>query len=101
MLFLSPIVFSISLYVAIVYAYLYLLFTTVTVIFEKQYGFATDLVGLSFLGIGFGSFGGQFIYTWIANKSYKAHMEKGDFKPEHRLETMVPGAFMIPISLFW
>lgn len=77
------------------------MFTTVTVIFETQYGFATDLVGLAFLGIGIGSFGGQFIYTYVANRSYAAHMAKGDFRPEHRLETMIPGAFMVPISLFW
>lgn len=101
MLAFSPIVFSLSLYVAIVYSYLYLMFTTVTVIFETQYGFATDLVGLAFLGIGIGSFGGQFIYTYVANRSYAAHVAKGDFKPEHRLETMIPGAFMVPISLFW
>ncbi|QDS77377.1 hypothetical protein FKW77_005756 [Venturia effusa] len=101
MLAFSPIVFSVSLYVAIVYSYLYLMFTTVTVIFETQYGFATDLVGLAFLGIGIGSFGGQFIYTYAANRSYAAHVAKGDFKPEHRLETMIPGAFMVPISLFW
>jgi MFS family permease len=101
MLAFSPIVFSLSLYVAIVYSYLYLMFTTVTVIFETQYGFATDLVGLAFLGIGIGSFGGQFIYTYVANRSYAAHMAKGDFRPEHRLETMIPGAFMVPISLFW
>ncbi|TID18816.1 major facilitator superfamily domain-containing protein [Venturia nashicola] len=101
MLAFSPIVLSLSLYVAIVYSYLYLMFTTVTVIFETQYGFASDLVGLAFLGIGIGSFGGQFIYTYLANRSYAAHMAKGDFKPEHRLETMIPGAFMVPISLFW
>lgn len=101
MLAFSPIVLSLSLYVAIVYSYLYLMFTTVTVIFETQYGFATDLVGLAFLGIGIGSFGGQFVYTYVANRSYAAHMAKGDFKPEHRLETMIPGAFMMAISLFW
>lgn len=101
MLAFSPIVFSLSLYVAIVYSYLYLMFTTVTVIFETQYNFPNDLVGLAFLGIGIGSFGGQFIYTHVANRSYAAHMAKGDFRPEHRLETMVPGAFMVPISLFW
>jgi hypothetical protein len=101
MLFLSPIVFSLSLYVAIVYAYLYLLFTTLTEVFETQYHFRHDLVGLAYLGLGVGSFGGQFFYTKYANTSYKKHMAAGDFKPEHRLESMVPGCFMIPIALFW
>lgn len=101
MLVLSPIVFLMSLYVAIVYAYLYILFTTVTFVFESQYGFKKDLVGLSFIGLGAGQFLGQFAYTWYANKTYRQHVEAGDFRPEHRLESMIPGSFMIPIGLFW
>ncbi|KAE9993265.1 hypothetical protein EG327_005872 [Venturia inaequalis] len=101
MLVFSPILFSISLYVAVVYSYVYLMFTTVTVIFETQYGFPSDLVGLAFLGIGIGCLSAQLTFTYVANRSYAAHMAKGDFTPEHRLETMIPGAFLVPISLFW
>jgi hypothetical protein len=101
MLVLSPIVFSMSLYVALVYSYLYILFTTVTFVFESQYGFRKDLVGLAFIGLGAGQFLGQFAYTWYANKSYRKHTEAGDFKPEHRLESMVIGSFLVPIGLFW
>jgi hypothetical protein len=50
MLFCSTICFSISLYVAITYAYLYILFTTFTVVFRDQYGWRGGIVGLSFLG---------------------------------------------------
>ncbi|KAJ5938153.1 hypothetical protein N7454_004495 [Penicillium verhagenii] len=55
MLFLSPIVFLLSLYVALIYGYLYLLFTTISEVFEDQYGFSQGSVGLSYLGIGIGS----------------------------------------------
>lgn len=37
----------------------------------------------------------------MANRSYAAHMAKGDFKSEHRLEFMMLGAVMVPIGLFW
>lgn len=50
-LFLSPIIFSLSLYMAVVYGHLYLLFTTLTLVFQQQYGFTTGNVGLTFLGI--------------------------------------------------
>lgn len=40
MLFLSPIVLLLSIYVALVYGYLYLLFTTISGVFEGQYGFS-------------------------------------------------------------
>jgi len=101
MLIFSPIVLSLSVYVALVYSYLYLMFTTVTFIFESRYHFRHDIVGLAFLGLGAGSFCGQFIYTYYANKSYRGHLAKGDIKPEQRLTSMIPGSFMIPIALFW
>lgn len=40
MLFLSPIVLLLSLYVAVVYGYLYLLFTTISSVFQKRYNFS-------------------------------------------------------------
>lgn len=52
MLFLSPIVFLISLYVAVVYSFLYLIITTLTETFEETYGFTQGPVGLTFLGLG-------------------------------------------------
>ena len=101
MLIFSPVCLSQSLYVAIIYSYLYLMFTTVTEIFESQYHFRSDLVGLAYVGMGLGSFIGQFGYTYFENRNYKYHSEKGDLRPEHRLVAMVPGALLLPISLFW
>lgn len=51
-LFLSPIVFLLSLYVGLVYGYLYLLFTTITIVFEQNYGFSQGSVVLSYFGLG-------------------------------------------------
>ncbi|KAF2814421.1 MFS general substrate transporter [Mytilinidion resinicola] len=101
MLTRSWICFLISLYVAITYAYLYILFTTFTSVFEQQYGFSGSVVGLSFLGLGIGSLSGQFVFTWAGNKTATKHIKAGDFKAEHRLEIMLPGGFFIPIGLFW
>ena len=52
MLFLSPVVFLVSFYVALVYAYIYFLAATLTEIFEATYHFNQSSVGLSYLGIG-------------------------------------------------
>jgi len=101
LLLFSPILVLISMYIALIYAYMYILFTTISEIFEAQYHFRRDLVGLSYLGIGISSFLGQFIYAHFANRSYRHHMENGGFKPEHRLEFMAYGAFIVPIGLFW
>ena len=47
MLFLSPIIFSLSFFMAIVYGYLYLMFTTFPEVFESIYHFSTGTVGMS------------------------------------------------------
>ncbi|KAF2090364.1 MFS general substrate transporter [Saccharata proteae CBS 121410] len=97
----SPIVLLLSLYVAVAYSYLYILFTTFTTVYEQQYGFNTGTAGLTYLGVGIGCALGQFIYTIWGNRSVRKHLAAGDFKPEHRLPMMYPGAIAMPIGLFW
>ena len=101
MLLFSPIVLFLSIYVAITYAFLYLFFTTISMVFATQYHFRKDLLGLAFLGLGAGQFVGQFLYSWVATRSFKRHEANGGFKPEHRLRSMMFGAVIIPIGLFW
>lgn len=101
MLFLSPIVFLLSLYVGVIYGYLYLLFTTISQVFEGQYGFSQGSVGLSYLGIGIGSLIGLFTLGATSDRLLKYLSEKnGVKKPEYRLPAMIPGSFFVPISLF-
>ena len=101
MLFLSPIVFLLSLYVGIIYGYLYLLFTTISAVFEGQYGWSQGSVGLSYLGIGIGSFIGLFILGGTSDKLlHHLAVKKGGMKPEYRLPPMIPGSVFVPISLF-
>ena len=52
LLVFSPIVLLLSIYVSIVYGYLYLLLTTLAMVFQDIYNFAEGPVGLTFLGIG-------------------------------------------------
>ncbi|KAJ9271889.1 hypothetical protein DTO212C5_1970 [Paecilomyces variotii] len=103
MLFLSPIVFLLSLYTAVIYGYLYLLFTTMTEVFEDNYGFSQGSVGLAYLGIGIGSITGLVMLGIISDRLLKYLTEKngGVSKPEYRLPPMIPGALFVPLSLFW
>lgn len=102
MLLFSPIVFLLSLYMAIVYGYLYLLFTTMTGVFENTYHFSQGSVGLSYLGLGVGMFLGLFV-TGITSDwgvKYLSRRNNGVTKPEFRLPPMIPAAILIPIGLF-
>lgn len=101
MLLFSPIVAFLSLYMAVVYGYLYLLFTTLTFVFEGQYHFNSGNVGLTFLGIGIGAMLGLVIFGLVSDRIVKHMSAKGEMKPEYRLPPLIPGSLLIPIGLFW
>jgi len=59
LLFLSPICSIFSVYLAVIYGYLYLLFTTISGVYIEDYHWAQDVSGLAYLGIGLGMFSGS------------------------------------------
>lgn len=101
MLLFSPIVLILSIYMAIIYGYLYLLFTTLTRVFEGTYHFSQGNVGLAFLGIGVGSMLGLVIFGALSDRTVKRLAAQGEMKPEYRLPPLIPGSLLIPIGLFW
>lgn len=98
LLIFSPIVLALSTFMAVVYGYLYLLFTTITHVFETRYHFSQGSVGLTYLGIGLGSFVGVFLFGIASDRIVKAKSAAGVMKPEYRLPPMIPGSFAIPIG---
>ena len=98
MLLFSPIVLALSTYMAVVYGYLYLLFTTITEVYENQYHFSQGTVGLTYLGIGIGSLFGVVIFGIASDRILKAKSKTGEMKAEYRLPPMIPGSFIIPIG---
>jgi hypothetical protein len=101
MLCLSPIVIILSLMMAFTYGILYLLFTTITEVFEGEYGFAAGIVGLTYLGIGIGMFAGLGFFGTMSDRGLKKKKAAGlEMKPEDRLPLLIPGAFCVPVGLF-
>ncbi|OTB17400.1 hypothetical protein K445DRAFT_31654, partial [Daldinia sp. EC12] len=112
MLFLSPIIAITSLYMAVTYGYLYLMFTTMTEVFQGYYHFSTSIVGLAFIGLGVGSMLGIFLFSatsdrYIQKKAAEADAKsqatgepKAGMKPEYRLPLLPVGALLIPAGLF-
>ncbi|KAH8425142.1 MFS transporter [Aspergillus melleus] len=101
LLFRSPIVFMLAMFASVTYGYLYLMFTTITPIFENTYGFSPGVAGLSYLGFGIGSVLGLIICGIVSNRIAVAHTARGCFTPESRLPPMLVGCWAIPIGLFW
>ncbi|KAK5171527.1 hypothetical protein LTR16_011779, partial [Cryomyces antarcticus] len=100
MLLFSPIVAALSVYTAVVYGILYLLFTTFTFVFEDTYHFSSGNVGLTYVASGIGMLLGLGIIGTVSDRIVKAKSKNGGMKPEHRLPPLVPGGLCIPVGLF-
>lgn len=103
MLAKSPIVLFCSLYMSFLFGLLFLLFTTITPVFIRTYGWSPEITGLAYLGIGTGNMLG---IAFVAKTSDAtiirlAKKNKGVYEPEMRLPLCVFFGSMIPISLFW
>ncbi|KAK9470224.1 major facilitator superfamily domain-containing protein [Dipodascopsis tothii] len=102
LLILSPIVTILSLYAAVNYGTFYLLLTTYPSVFEKQYGFGTNTVGLSYLGLGIGSLLCLALMILYSDRLYLKLVdmsESKERKPEYRLVFMIIYTPLVPIGL--
>jgi MFS family permease len=103
LLFTSPIVFLLSLYISFVFGLLFLLFTTITQLFTQVYGWSPEICGLAYIGVGIGFFIG---ISFVAKTSDTTVISltkknKGVYEPEMRLPACAFFGLLIPISLFW
>lgn len=101
LLVFSPISAICALYLAVVYGYLYLMFSSITQVFEENYGFASNIVGLVFLGLGLGSLIGIAITSGTSDRNIKRLKAQGqEVKPEFRLRLVPIGGCLLPAGLF-
>lgn len=96
MLFLSPIVMLIGLYLAFVFGMTYLLFATFPSVFTGVYHWSVGVSGLAYLGLGFGCTLGVILFSQLSDRLVR---QKGG--PERRLLLMMWTGPCIPISIFW
>ena len=101
MLFMSPVVIILSTYTAVVFAYLFLLFTTFPRVFEEQYQWGAGVSGLAYIGIGVGLVTALVVFSFLSDWLVNKQAGDGPMKPEHRLPVMKWTVFLVPIGLFW
>ena len=102
LLFTEPIVFLLSIYMAIIYGTLYMLFGAFPIVFQEVRGWSPGIGGLAFLGVAIGILIGV-AYSIIDNKRY-ARIEKehgGEAPPEARLPPAIVASVFLPIGIFW
>ncbi|KAI0385570.1 MFS general substrate transporter [Hypomontagnella monticulosa] len=96
MLFFSPIVLLIGLYMAIVFGMTYLLFATFPSVFEKTYNWDVGVSGLAYLGLGAGCGIGLLLFSQLSDR-----LLRPDGGPERRLLLMIWVGPSVPIGIFW
>ena len=103
MLFLSPLVFFLSLYMAFTYGVLYLLFTTIPTVFQETYDWSVGLTGLVYISLGLGNLAGWGVVTAFSDRSVvrQTRANGGVFEPEMRLPICIFFAFFLPMTFFW
>ncbi|PSN72767.1 MFS general substrate transporter [Corynespora cassiicola Philippines] len=103
LLFKSPIVLLLSLYMSFVFGLLFLLFTTITTVYIQTYDWSPELTGLAYLGIGLGFFMGIVFVARTSDATIIRLTKKnnGVYEPEMRLPTCVFFGCLIPISYGW
>jgi multidrug resistance protein len=102
LLFKEPIVLLLSIYMAIIYGTLYMLFAAFPIVYQQNRGWSSGIGGLSFLGIMVGMIFAV-TYSIFDNKRYIRAEEENDglAPPEARLPPALVGSVAIPIGLFW
>ncbi|KAL2755437.1 hypothetical protein ACRALDRAFT_1064442 [Sodiomyces alcalophilus JCM 7366] len=102
LLFKEPIVFLLSLYMAIIYGTLYMLFAAFPIVYQQNRGWNQGIGGLAFLGIMVGMMFAVGL-TIPGNKRFAKMAEKygGFAPPETRLPPAIIGSVALPIGLFW
>jgi MFS transporter, DHA1 family, multidrug resistance protein len=100
--FTEPICFFLNLYIALIYALMYMWFESFPIVFLGIYHFTPGTLGLAFLGILFGVlFVLPLFCVWFQRYVEPEFDERGVIQPEKRLPASFVGAFCIPICLFW
>ncbi|WRT69893.1 uncharacterized protein IL334_006884 [Kwoniella shivajii] len=103
LMFKEPIVFLMSLYMSVIYAILYMQFTSFPLIFQRARGWSPGVGGLAFIGITVGAFIALGYIIFYENPRYsRASFAAGGYlAPESRFPSVLLGAFIFPIGLFW
>ncbi|KAJ6104794.1 hypothetical protein N7523_011114 [Penicillium sp. IBT 18751x] len=102
LLFSEPIVLLLSLYMAIVYGTLYMLFDAFPIVFQEIRGWSEGVGSLPFLAVMIGMMIAVGLNMYDNKRYVRIHHQHNGFAPpEARLPPTMWGGIAIPIGLFW
>jgi len=97
----EPIIQLFGVYLAFVYGTIYLVLTTIPLVFTEIYHQRIGIVGLHYISLGIGLTVAAQFNARLLDKTYRRlKAENGGVgKPEFRLLPIIPGTFLLPIGL--
>jgi hypothetical protein len=104
LLFTEPIVLLLSLYHAIIYGILYMLFGAFPIVYRIGRGWNEGISGLPFIAVAIGVILAIAYVIFVDNKQYMKKVQesgRGFAAPEARLPMCIIGGIALPIGLFW
>jgi hypothetical protein len=101
LLLMEPIVLLLSIYMAIIYGTLYMMFDAFPIVYQQQRGWSPGIGGLAFIGVAMGMMIAVAYSLWD-NKRYKKIEDQhgGQAPPEARLPPCMIGSLFLPVGLF-
>ncbi|OCL12678.1 major facilitator superfamily protein [Glonium stellatum] len=99
----EPIVLFLSIFLAIIYGTLYMMFSAFPIVYQQERGWSEGIGGLAFLGVAVGMLLAAIYTIFVGNKQYVKVTDKagGIAPPEARLPPARIGGIALPIGLFW
>ncbi|KAI9774069.1 MAG: hypothetical protein M1840_005162 [Geoglossum simile] len=97
----SPVNAILALYLSIIHGIIYLIITTLPVVFQVRYGFSEGLSGVACIGVGLGIIVALILLGHYSDVVYKrlTAANHGRAKPEFRLIFQVYGTLIAPAGL--
>lgn len=100
----QPIIQVIALYLGYLYGVVYLVLTTLPVLWTERYHESIGIAGLNYISLGIGYLIGTQSTARINDTIYKILKKRSGKevgRPEFRLPLLVPGAILVPVGLLW
>lgn len=97
----DPISLACAVYMSVVYALLYMLFTIYPIVFQQKRGWNAGVGELPLIGTAIGAMMGAMMVFWQSARD-KKHIEAGrKVPPEDRMIMGMVGGVLFPIAMFW
>jgi MFS family permease len=92
-----------AIYMAYLYGIMYLVLSTFPTLWTNVYHESIGIGGLNYISLGAGLFIGTQVCAPSQDRIYRVLKKRnnGVGKPEFRVPLMFPGAFCVPVGLFW